>query len=118
MGAAPALLAGGIPDAAFNPIEGDTKEICSKYKRQNNQERETKQGTLLFDDRGAWTATASVAGSMARINEIVDRTNPNTFVLPRYWVASDAVEEQSSTCSVSAACSVGKAACIKAMDHA
>jgi len=33
LGATPALLAKGIPDEAFTPIEGDDKEICSRFKR-------------------------------------------------------------------------------------
>lgn len=47
LGTTPALLSRGIPDDAFNPIEGDDKTICSALKKRNKEEREGK-GT--FDD--------------------------------------------------------------------
>jgi hypothetical protein len=39
LGTTPALLAKGIPDEAFTPIEGDDKEICREFKRINKDER-------------------------------------------------------------------------------
>jgi hypothetical protein len=38
-GATPRLLSDGIPDDAFNPVEGDDKEICIQLKKQNKRER-------------------------------------------------------------------------------
>src|SRR5262249_13964551 len=46
LGAAPALLQKGIPDEALDPIEGDDKEICRKFKKQNREERKG-QGSLF-----------------------------------------------------------------------
>lgn len=40
LGATPALLAAGIPDEAFSPIEGDDKKLCSRFKKANKKERE------------------------------------------------------------------------------
>ena len=51
LGATPALLAGGIPDDAFKPIEGDDKTVCSQLKKENKRERQdyaSGQG-YLFD---------------------------------------------------------------------
>ena len=45
IGTTPELVAGGLPDDAFKPIEGDERPVCSQYKRQNKNERE-------FGDRG------------------------------------------------------------------
>lgn len=39
LGATPALLANGIPDDAFTPIEGDDKSVCSELKKDNKRER-------------------------------------------------------------------------------
>lgn len=39
LGTTPALLAKGIPDAAFTPIEGDDKAVCSELKKDNKRER-------------------------------------------------------------------------------
>jgi len=50
LGATPALLAAGIPDAAFEPIEGDDKKLCSRFKKANKKEREdakNKQQSLF-----------------------------------------------------------------------
>ena len=42
LGTTPALLAQGIPEEAFNPIEGDDKKLCSEMKKRNKQERGVK----------------------------------------------------------------------------
>lgn len=50
LGATPALLEAGIPDAAFEPIEGDDKKFCSRFKKANKKEREdakNKQQSLF-----------------------------------------------------------------------
>jgi len=39
LGTTPALLADGIPDEAFTPIEGDDKRVASVLKRRNRAER-------------------------------------------------------------------------------
>src|SRR5690606_36599162 len=43
LGTTPALMAQGIPDDAFNPIEGDDKAVVSKYKKQNREERRQRE---------------------------------------------------------------------------
>ncbi|MCK9464086.1 MAG: N-6 DNA methylase [Proteobacteria bacterium] len=48
LGATPALLRKGIPDEAFDAIEGDDKKIASALKKRNKQERKG-QTALLFD---------------------------------------------------------------------
>ena len=40
LGATPALMAKGIPDEAFEPIEGDDKKLCTQYRKANKRERE------------------------------------------------------------------------------
>jgi hypothetical protein len=40
LGATPALLAKGIPDDAFKPIEGDDKTVCSQLKKKNKRQRQ------------------------------------------------------------------------------
>ena len=46
IGATPALLAEGIPDEAFKPIEGDDKKFAAALAKQNKAER-SGQGSLL-----------------------------------------------------------------------
>src|SRR5206468_8065802 len=40
LGATPALMAQGIPDAAFKPIEGDDESACSALNKLNARQRE------------------------------------------------------------------------------
>jgi len=47
IGATPALLRKGIPDAAFKPIEGDDKKFAKALEKQNAKEREGQ--LTLFD---------------------------------------------------------------------
>jgi hypothetical protein len=39
LGTTPALVAAGLPDDAFDAIEGDDKEVCKRLKKQNAKER-------------------------------------------------------------------------------
>ena len=39
LGATPELVAAGIPDEAFDPIEGDDKTVCREAKKQSKEER-------------------------------------------------------------------------------
>ncbi|GDX96877.1 hypothetical protein LBMAG47_25420 [Planctomycetia bacterium] len=50
LGVTPALLAKGIPDEAFDAIEGDDKKLCTRFKKANKKEREdakNKQASLF-----------------------------------------------------------------------
>ncbi|QDU46855.1 N-6 DNA Methylase [Symmachiella dynata] len=51
LGTTPRLLADGIPDDAFKPIEGDDKKVCADLKKDNKKERsEYKAGQgYLFE---------------------------------------------------------------------
>ncbi|MFC1912166.1 Eco57I restriction-modification methylase domain-containing protein [Chloroflexota bacterium] len=73
LGTTPSLLAKGIPDEVFNPIEGDDKKICQEYRKRNKKERE---GQLqLFDEEGRpWEHLGNLVSSMMNIEEIQDNT--------------------------------------------
>ena len=43
LGTTPKLMAGGIPDDAFNPIEGDDPKYAATLKKVNKQERKDRQ---------------------------------------------------------------------------
>jgi hypothetical protein len=53
LGTTPKLMAGGIPDEAFNPIEGDDPKYVTSMKRINREERKQREAGLrqlgLFD---------------------------------------------------------------------
>ena len=65
LGTTPALIAGGLPDDAFKPIEGDDKKVCSALRKRNKQEREGGQQDMIH---------LMVAEPLAEYNTIADRT--------------------------------------------
>jgi len=66
LGTTPALLSEGIPDRAFEPTEGDNKELCRVYKKQNklelDREHQTHAGQL-----GLWDAYSQAKKDQHRL---------------------------------------------------
>lgn len=73
LGTTPALIAKGIPDEAFKPIEGDDKEVCKEAKAQNKRERKEGEGLFGFRDE-PWQHLGNLATAMAGLEEIEDDT--------------------------------------------
>ncbi|MFF2937056.1 Eco57I restriction-modification methylase domain-containing protein [Streptomyces mirabilis] len=72
LGATPALLAGGIPDDAFKPIEGDDKKVAGRLKKDNARER---GGQLSFTtEERIWVSNASFAASLRDITAAASDT--------------------------------------------
>jgi hypothetical protein len=75
LGTTPRLIAGGIPDAAFDPIEGDDKKYASSLKKRNKQEREQsasgQQQGGLFDEA---TIDVSNAHLRAQYAQAIDQS--------------------------------------------
>ena len=71
LGATPALLAQGIPDEAFTPIEGDDKEICKDFKRINKDER-NKQMRLFAATTEPWLQLGNFAASLMNLDAVGD----------------------------------------------
>ncbi len=51
-GATPALMARGVPDQAFKPLDGDDTKVAARWRKRNAQERKG-QDILLAPDRPA-----------------------------------------------------------------
>ncbi|BEH02255.1 N-6 DNA methylase [Brooklawnia propionicigenes] len=66
IGATPALMAQGVPDAAFVALEGDDKKTTTALKKQNKAER-SGQDLLFGDDDVALTLDAAVAGDLSAL---------------------------------------------------
>jgi hypothetical protein len=69
IGASPALLAQGVPDAAFEPLEGDDRKVASALKKRN--QAEARQRTLDFGAR-AREEEAAVARAVADLDAAPD----------------------------------------------
>src|SRR5207249_5630529 len=73
LGTTPALLRQGVPDEAFDPIEGDDKEVCRKFKKQNKEER--KGQASLFDAADQpWQRLGDLATGLMDLENIADDT--------------------------------------------
>jgi hypothetical protein len=59
LGVTPALLADGLPDAAFTPIEGDDRKVASALKKQNAGECQGQHD--LFSQAGIPVTNAALA---------------------------------------------------------
>lgn len=68
IGATPRLLSEGIPDAAFQPVEGDDKAVCSEYRKRNKQERESGQQSLFGHDLQPWEQLGNLATAMMSLD--------------------------------------------------
>lgn len=71
-GTTPALLAKGIPDEAFAPIEGDDKKLCTIFKKQNKQERQGYGD--LFEERYPWERLGNLAAAITELDTLPDDT--------------------------------------------
>ncbi len=73
LGTTPALLAKGIPDDAFKPIEGDEKSVCTSLKKDNKREREnyaSGQGYLFAPT----LKLGNLPATIAKLNSADDAT--------------------------------------------
>lgn len=94
LGATPELLAQGIPDTAWDPIEGDDKKIASALKKQNKAD--AKAQSLDFSPPLASTYARLGAGARA-VDDAVDESLDAIEAKERTWrdlLASAAYEHQ------------------------
>jgi hypothetical protein len=73
IGATPALVAMGIPDAAFTALEGDDKHFVSALKRTNNRAHK-ETNLLLFSGEIVWEAFARIKDGLVQIEGLGDES--------------------------------------------
>ena len=71
LGTTPALLAQGIPDDAFTPIEGDDKKVAAALKKRNRAERE---GQLSLGEAGLELPLEELAEATQKVDAHDDET--------------------------------------------
>ncbi|EMI54987.1 Eco57I restriction-modification methylase domain-containing protein [Rhodopirellula sallentina] len=77
LGTTPKLLADGIPNDAFKPIEGDDPQVCRELKARNNKERSgAKQGASQQElwNRDDGIKLGNMAETFARLSTGDDET--------------------------------------------
>ena len=81
LGTTPALLAAGIPDEAFAPIEGDDRKHAGDLKKRNRKE---SSGQGLFSSTATITVgTSDLAAGAAEIDALVPRDLADIHVAAR-----------------------------------
>jgi hypothetical protein len=83
IGATPALMVEGIPDAAFEPIEGDDKKYCSAFKKANKDE--AKQMQLFAHDNRSWDQMGNLAVNLAHLASLPDDTVADIHAKERHY---------------------------------
>jgi hypothetical protein len=68
LGTTPGLLAQGIPDDAFKPIEGDDKALASALRKRHKSERQGQMSLSL----GAGAGTDSLAAAVTSLDTMDD----------------------------------------------
>jgi len=74
LGATPALISRGIPDAAFKPITGDDKAIAATHKKDNKDARKEgeKKGQELLDfaeKKAPWEQLGNIPKALCELEE-------------------------------------------------
>jgi hypothetical protein len=70
IGATPELLAKGIPDDAFKPIEGDDPTVATSIRKKNKEERKGQQNLFtISEDRPDWREAATAYATWTSLPE-------------------------------------------------
>ncbi len=78
LGTTPELMANGIPDKAWDPIEGDDKEIASALKKRNKKAAEGQRSLDTLWSKRSDTEAQTVARSFAQLEAASD-ANPEAL---------------------------------------
>lgn len=73
LGATPAALEKGIPDGAFEKLEGDDQSVVTSLRQQNEKERRGEE-ELPFGERVGRTSTATVRVQAEKIAKVADHS--------------------------------------------
>ena len=77
-----AMLRGGLPDEAFNPLTGDAKDVAKAYKAINRKQRDGKMASGLFDEL---RAPASIGDGAAKVLAMPEDTLEEIAAKSRAW---------------------------------
>ncbi|MHB0929215.1 MAG: Eco57I restriction-modification methylase domain-containing protein, partial [Candidatus Nanopelagicales bacterium] len=103
LGATPALLAAGVPDEAFKPLEGDDKKVVSELRKRNKKERAGQ--TTLFVGALPALDTAALAETVAGIDHLADDSAAAIHVKEeRYRDLADSAEYRRAKLAADAWC--------------
>lgn len=84
LGTTPELMAKGIPDAAWDPIEGDDKKTASALKKRNKKFGVEAQGLMPFMKLPADTEAQTVTRAVTELDAASD-TNVEALARKEEW---------------------------------
>jgi hypothetical protein len=77
LGTTPALMANGIPDDAFQPIEGDDKSTVNDLRKRNREERKQREAGVMqlgLFERASAADYAALAAEVEALDALDDAT--------------------------------------------
>lgn len=69
LGTTPELIAGGLPEGAFSPIEGDDKKACTELKKRNRAESKGLGSLFVAEDAERAEALRSAAKAVDEMDD-------------------------------------------------
>ncbi|MBL8743025.1 MAG: N-6 DNA methylase, partial [Myxococcales bacterium] len=69
LGTTPELISSGLPDEAFNPIEGDDKKACTELKKRNRAESKGLGSLFVAEDAERVEALRSAAKAVDEMDD-------------------------------------------------
>jgi hypothetical protein len=69
LGTTPALIAGGLPDEAFSPIEGDDKKACAELRKRSRAEGKGLGSLFVSEDTARDEALRSAAMAVDEMDD-------------------------------------------------
>ncbi len=84
LGTTPRLLAEGLPDEAFKPMQGDDPKVVAELRRRNRQEREGQQVLVL--GRSVAELVQPLAEAMRRLETVSGESAADLRAKETAWV--------------------------------
>lgn len=72
LGATPKLITEGIPDSAFDALDGDDKKYCSLFRKKNKSE--SRQGSLFDQSGGIWSVARDLGKDAYQVGQLNSET--------------------------------------------
>ncbi len=72
LGCTPALLKRGIPDAAFTALTGDDRAYCTRFRKQNKEERDKGFLEIFSADEKPWEHLGNHSPYVINLNKMDD----------------------------------------------
>ncbi|MGQ0464799.1 MAG: N-6 DNA methylase [Sporichthyaceae bacterium] len=96
LGATPSLLAAGIPDAAYKPIEGDDKKVAATLRKRNRTEVDARVGQqgVMFADVDIDVSNTALRRTLADIEHTPTHSLADAHIVRSRFLAFESSPER------------------------